>query len=71
MLYAKNLGNSASEYNPEVSVTLTYECVENHSSCEKIFIGTLNQHAQVKKILLRANHALTSQKIYDRLLREV
>lgn len=57
MLYTQNLRNSASKYNLQVSVKLTNKYVENYSSSEKIFIDTLNQHVQVKRILSRANYA--------------
>ena len=49
---------SEESFNEELSLKLTNECVNNYSSFENIFLDTLNQHAPVKKKLLRANHAL-------------
>ena len=57
MLYRDLRRFSEETFNQKLSLKLTNERVNNYPSFENIILDTLNHHAQVKKKLLRANHA--------------
>ena len=54
----RNFKNFSEEnFNQELRTNLRERCVRNYSSLENVFLDTLNEHAFLKKKVIRANHA--------------
>ena len=54
---SRNFKNFRKEnFNQELRANLGERCVKNYASFENVFLDTLNEHALLKKKVIKANH---------------